>query len=148
MPSERHQAMVEFLFLAFRAFVMASGGKVCFAPLRLRIRQGIFREPDLLLLKSSDDPCRQDRFWTGADLGVEVVSATKPERDLAAKKHDYAEGGVPEYWIVNPSTETITVLTLNGERYRTHGAYKRGQRAESVVLDGFTISVDESFDAD
>ena len=34
------------------------------------------------------------------------------ERDLVDKRGDYAEGRVPEYWIVNPQTETITVLRL------------------------------------
>jgi hypothetical protein len=31
-----------------------------------------------------------------------VVSADKPERDLVEKRGDYAEAGIPEYWIVNP----------------------------------------------
>ena len=80
-----------------------------FAPLRLRIRPGKYREPDLLLLLAASDPRGQNRFWEGADLALEVVSEDKPERDLVGKRADYAEGKVPEYWIVNPLTETITV---------------------------------------
>ena len=62
------------------------------------------------MLVSAADPRRGNRFWLGADLALEVVSADKPERDLVEKRGDYAEGRVPEYWIVNPQTETITVL--------------------------------------
>ena len=89
-PTEKHQSLLKFVFLAFLGFAEPRGGKVQFAPLRLQIRQGKFREPDLLLLLSADDPRRQDRFWLGADLVLEVVSEEKPERDLVDKRSDYA----------------------------------------------------------
>src|SRR6266516_416846 len=50
MPTDKHQAILQFLFLAFLQFVKPRGGKVRFAALRLRIRPGKFREPDLLVL--------------------------------------------------------------------------------------------------
>ena len=81
MPTTQHQAVLKFLFLAFHAFVGPRGGAVFFAPLRLRIRPGKFREPDLLVLLKADDPRRQDAFWLGADLVVEVVSQGDARRD-------------------------------------------------------------------
>jgi Uma2 family endonuclease len=111
MPTDKHQSVLKFLFLAFFGFVEPRG-RVQFAPLRLRIRPGKYREPDLLLVTSATDSRRQNRFWLGADVALEVVSEEKPERDLVEKRGDYAEGGVPEYWIVNPQTETISVLRL------------------------------------
>src|SRR5437667_5814718 len=53
MPTDRHQNILEFLYLAFFHFVKPRSGKVHFAPVRLRIRPGKFREPDLLLLMSA-----------------------------------------------------------------------------------------------
>jgi len=147
MPTDKHQSVLQFLFLAFFHFVQAHGGKVHFAPLRLRIRPDKFREPDLLLLLSAADPRRQNRFWLGADLALEVVSEEKPERDLIDKRGDYAEGHVPEYWIVNPQTETITVLRLQGETYEEAGTYRRGESATSVLLAGFSVAVTAVFDA-
>jgi Uma2 family endonuclease len=148
MPTDRHQAILQFLFLAFLAFVSAQGGTVRFAPLRMQIRKGKYREPDLLLLRSATDTRRQNRFWTGADLALEVVSEDKPERDLVEKRGDYAEGHVPEYWIVNPQNETITVLRLEGDHYLEVGTFGRGQSAAFVVLPGFTVAVATVFDAD
>jgi Uma2 family endonuclease len=148
MPTDRHQNIVEFLFLAFFGFVQPRGGKVHFAPLRLRIRPGKFRESDLLLLLSATDSRRENRYWLGADLALEVVSEEKPERDLVEKRGDYAEGRVPEYWIVNPQTETITVLRLSGDAYQEAGIYRRGESATSVLLAGFTVAVAAIFDAD
>lgn len=147
MPTDRHQSILGFLFLAFHAFVNPLGGKVHFAGLRLRVRPGKIREPDLLLLKDAKDPRRDDRFWSGADLTLEVVSKEKPWRDLIDKRGDYAEGKVPEYWIVNPQNETITVLRLKGKSYIKHGVFRRGSRATSVILPEFSVEVAEVFDA-
>jgi len=148
VPTDKHQSVLKFLFLAFYGFVESRGGRVHFAPLRLQIRPGKFREPDLLLLVSAADSRRQNRFWLGADLALEVVSEEKPERDLVEKRGDYAEGRVPEYWIVNPQTEAITVLRLRGDAYEEVGIYRRGESAASALLAGFAVAVAAVFDAD
>ena len=38
MPTDKHQAISQFLFIALLMFVQPLGGKVQYAPLRLRIR--------------------------------------------------------------------------------------------------------------
>ena len=55
---------------------------------------------------------------------------------------------VPEYWIVNPHTDSITVLRLQGDCYEEAGSYRRGQIAASVLMPGFAVAVDEVFNAD
>lgn len=148
MPTDKHQCILEFLYEAFAAFVRPRGGKVHLAVLRLRVRPGKFREPDLLLLRSARDPRRQDRFWTGADLVLEVVSSGKPHRDLIDKRGEYAEAVVPEYWIVNPLDETVAVLRLEETKYVETGIFRRGEMAASALLAGFTVGVSAIFDAD
>jgi Uma2 family endonuclease len=148
MPTEKHQAILKYLFLAFFAFVEKRGGTVFFAALRLRLKTGTFREPDLLLLRSADDPRRGNAYWTGADLVLEVVSPDDPDRDLVKKRREYSYSGIPEYWIVNPATETITVLRLEGAKYVEHGVFERGQAATSALLSDFSVSVDAALDAD
>jgi Uma2 family endonuclease len=147
MPTDRHQAILGFLFLAFHDFISPKGGKARFSPLRLRIGPRKFREPDLLLLRSAGDPRGENRFWTGADLTLEVVSADKPERDLVQKRGEYALAGVPEYWIVNPETETISVLSLERQEYVEVACHRRGEMAKSVLLSGFAVGVAAVFDA-
>ena len=145
MPTTQHQAILRFLFLAFHAFVGRRGGDVFFAPLRLRIREGKFREPDLLMLLEADDPRRQNEFWLGADLVVEVVSSSDPRRDTVEKRFDYAEAMIPEYWIVNPHDETVTVLTLVGGQYEAHGVFRPGERAAGLCLPDFSVPVRDMF---
>ena len=147
MPTQQHQAISRFLFLALYSFVRGIGGNVFYAPLRLRIRDGKFREPDLLLVTDADDPrCRND-YWFGADLVAEVVSPDNPDRDLIDKRGDYAEADIPEYWTANPVTGTVAVLVLSDGEYREHGVFQPGERADSPNLPGFSVDVKEMFDA-
>lgn len=147
MPTDDHQSLLEFLYDEFRDYVKPRGGKVHFAPVRVRIRARKYREPDLMLLLDANDPRRANRYWGGADLALEVVSEDKPERDLVDKRFDYAEAGIPEYWIANPFTETITVLRLAGDAYIEHGVFKRGEQATSVLLADFAVDVSAALDA-
>src|SRR6185503_14466833 len=90
---------------------------------------------------------RQERYWLGADLVVEIVSPDNPERDTREKRADYAEAGILEYWIVDPQEERITVLRLDGDQYTEHGVFHRGESATSALLQGFAVSVDAVLDA-
>jgi Uma2 family endonuclease len=147
MPTRRHQLILLLLYELFKALVHRLGGIVLVAPMRLQVRRGTFREPDVLMLLQAEDPRNQDSFWLGADIVVEVVSPDRPERDTEEKRREYAEAGIPEYWIVNPLTDTITVLALAGEAYQEHGVFSRGTHATSAMLNGFSVSVDAVFDA-
>ena len=147
VPTFTHQAILALLYRLVHAHLEPRGGVVLFAALRLRIREGKFREPDLLLLCDRSDARCRDRYWLGADLVAEVVSPDDPDRDLVVKRADYAEAGIPEYWIVDPRNETITVLALEGNGYVEHGVFASGDTTTSPLLAGLAIDVTALFDA-
>ena len=147
MPTDEHQSILACLYELFAAFVHGRGGKVLFAPLRLRVAGGTFREPDLLLVRDAADARRGNRFWTGADLVVEIVSPDQPERDIVEKRSDYAGANIPEYWIVDPRSAEVTVLIYRNGAYLDHGTFGRGLQADSPLLPGLAIDVDALFDA-
>ncbi len=146
MPTWRHQKIVEYLFDALRACLRPVGGAVIFAPFRVRIRSGKYREPDLVVLCDSADPRGENRLWHGADLVAEVVSPGSARRDLLEKRLDYAEAGIPEYWIVDPRAERIIVLVLADGRYAEAGICPRGTTATSRLLPGLEVPADALFD--
>ena len=148
MPTDKHQAIVEFLFLLLYDYASRTDGKARFAPLRLRIAGGRYREPDILYLRAADDVRRGERFWTGADLVMEVVSPDDPVRDHATKRNEYAEAGIAEYWIVDPQDESIIVLRLAGQVYVEHGRFVRGQKANSALLAALSADVSIALDAE
>ena len=141
MPTRKHQAILRFFFLALHPVIEGLGGELFFSGLGMRTRPGKFRLPDLLALLDTGDPRNQNQFWHGADWVLEVVSPGDPNRDLVQKRLDYAEAGIPEYWIVNPLNDTVTVLTLAGDQYVEHGLFRPGDRADSPTLPGFTVDV-------
>ena len=52
-------------------------------------------------------------------LVVEIVSPgeIQRDRDYIAKRLQYQDCGIPEYWIVEPKTQSILVLELKGDTY-------------------------------
>ena len=132
MPTDTHQGIIGSLLLIFGDATRRLGGKLLCAPMPLRIYPGRICEPDLLFLANAADPRRQNAYWTGADLVIEVVSPDDPARDLVTKRSEYAQAGIPEYWIVDPQTETITVLRLEEASYVEHGVFGRGESATSA----------------
>ena len=148
LPTDLHQSILLYLFRRFDERVRAEGGVALVGPMRLKIRDSRFREPDLLLLRDARDSRRQNRFWLGADLVVEVVSPDDPDRDYIRKRQDYAEAKVSEYWIVDPQRDEINILSLAQDQYIDQGTYGIQEIASSSLLEGFTLSVAEALNPD
>lgn len=147
MPTDYHQAIAELMHAMLKAFVKPRGGVARIAPIRVRVASGTFREPDVVVLLDANDSRREDRAWQGADLVVEVVSPDDPRRDYVDKRAEYAAAGIAEYWILDPETERVTVLSLANGAY-AGPEFARGADAKSKLLAGFTVSVDALFDAE
>jgi Uma2 family endonuclease len=152
MPTEAHQLIMAFLFEALRNFVRdRDAGLVLFMGLRVRVRPSMVREPDVVFIAKENYSRRSNRYWSGADLVMEVVTPDDKsrDRDHRQKVEDYAEGKIPEYWIVDPQQQTIEVLKYSASSgsYEHHGVYRRGESAASVRLPGFALDVSSVFDA-
>lgn len=148
MPTEPHQLIVAFLYRALLTFVTAHDlGRVLFAPFRIQLWAGKYREPDIVFMLAENDDRRGKQYWEGADLVMEVISEDGRYRDTVTKRREYAWAGIPEYWIVDPRDEKITVLTLAGDSYEVHGEFGRGAEATSTLLEGFSVSVEEVLSA-
>ena len=144
-PTELHQMIVLFLYESLVGFVRNQKlGTVLVAPLRIRLWEGRFREPDVVFMKSEHASRRHSQFWEGADLVMEVVSPDDPDRDTVAKRGEYAQAGIPEYWIVDPQGAEITDLVLDGDEYSEAGRFVLGQSATSVLLPGFAVAVGDA----
>lgn len=147
MPTYWHQRLVRFLFLMLDGFVVKhSLGEATFAPVKVRVGPGKVREPDVVFVVDRHlDRYVTTQYLLGADLVMEVVSPDDPDRDRVTKRQEYAQARIPEYWIVDPDTQRITVLTLSGESYTVHGDFVPGEQATSRLLDGFAVDVTEAF---
>ncbi len=61
------------------------------------------REPDLqVILKSNAGELTETYMHGPADIVIEIVSTESVSRDYGEKFEEYEEGGVGEYWIIDP----------------------------------------------
>ncbi len=146
MVTPFHQDLLMYLCHRLSASIAREDSRrIYLAPLRIRIPGGRHREPDLVLVRPDHIPNRRAAV-VGADLTIEIVSGDSKDRarDFIDKRADYAQARIPEYWIIDPETESITALTMpaGAGEYAVHGEFRPGQQAASVLLPGFSVDVD------
>lgn len=97
------------------------------------------RVPDVLFISKSRLNLLQPNHFEGApDLIMEVVSPDSESRDWREKFKEYEQGGVREYWVIDPNSQHVEVYSLGrGKRYRPI-AEKNGALRSGVVR-GFWI---------
>lgn len=80
-------------------------------------------------------------------LVVEVLSPGKKnrDRDLINKRAQYAKRGIPEYWLIDPVNQTITVLVLESEEYIEAGVFQGSQRVTSSTFPALNLTAQEVF---
>ncbi len=88
-------------------------------------------------------------YYPAPDLVVEVLSKSTAKNDREVKFEDYATHGVAEYWIVDPTRQTVELFAIDAdtEAYKTLGLFRVGETVSSQLLTGFTIPVKAIFDA-
>jgi Uma2 family endonuclease len=148
MPSELHQLLVAYLYRVLADFVGTSGqGTVLFAPFPVKLWEGKIREPDIVFMRREHAARRHPHFWQGADLVIEVISPDDRRRDSETKRREYALAAIPEYWLVDPTDRTVTILVRDADSglYSIHGVFEAGHRASSATLAGFAVDIDALF---
>ncbi|CBN55929.1 MULTISPECIES: Uma2 family endonuclease [Kamptonema] len=80
-------------------------------------------------------------------LVIEVVSPgeIQRDRDYIAKKRQYQDCCIPEYWIVDPQTQTILVLELRGDIYIELGSFTNNDLLLSPGFRELNLRVSEVF---
>src|SRR5438445_6373278 len=72
MPTTAHQLLVAFLYGALLAHSSPKRlGRPLFAPLKMRLWPGTYREPDIIFMLQENAGRIQNAFWDRADLVME-----------------------------------------------------------------------------
>lgn len=144
MPTILHQRIVAYLYEQLLIYVRRTlaGALVLFAPVRVRLSPSKYREPDIVVLLPEHQDRIYEQYLDLPDLVMEIVSPDNRSLDIQTKRREYARAGIPEYWIVDPEAERITVLALQADHYIEYGVFKSTEIARSKVLNGFEVNVD------
>jgi Uma2 family endonuclease len=101
-------------------------------------------KPDISVVLSRNAERIKDFGVVGApDLVIEILSPSSAHIDRVRKVAVYATFEVPEYWIVDPETETILAQTLSGGRYRPMPS--DDGRIHSLQIEGLEIDPADVF---
>ena len=121
-------------------------GIVIISDYKVRLRARKYREPDILFIKEAHRSGIKKNYCEKADLVIEVVSEKNRRHDIRKKRIEYASAGSPEYWIVDPEKELITILILKGKgkSFTELGSFHKGQRAAFKSLPGCSVDVSEA----
>ncbi len=80
-------------------------------------------------------------------LVIEVVSPgeLQRERDYIAKRLQYQDCGIAEYWIVDPDAQTILVLELTGKTYTEVGSFSGNEQVRSSQFRELNLTAEQIF---
>jgi Uma2 family endonuclease len=105
------------------------------------------RQPDLLLVHRDRISIITKRGIEGApDLVVEVLSPYSSRRDRLDKSKVYAKYGIPEYWIVDPSNESLEQYILAAGGYALNDVYCGDLLVHSERIACISFSMKEMLD--
>lgn len=105
--------------------------------------------PDMMYVSEELSKTMGDKR-TSADIVFEYASKSTAVYDRTTKADTHLALGVRELWIVDSSIRTIEVRRASSHEGRPvweRSRYSVGESAESSVLQGWKVSVDELFEA-
>lgn len=146
-PNLDHQQLIGFLYRMVCAHLDGTVPRLGWAWLGVGVALSdrLSPIPDLVFVRAERASLLRLNFVEGVpDLLAEVLS-TDRRRDLVMKRQWYAEAGVPEYWIIDPVNDIITVLELVGSEYAERAVLGRDDTLTTPTIPGFALSLERLF---
>ena len=103
--SREHSDVGLFLLSLMKSFVETKDlGVVLYDPFQMKTGPDLpGRAPDILFVAKKNLPRLKRLFLEGpGDLVVEIISPSSRAVDRGEKFFEYEEGGVPEFWLIDP----------------------------------------------
>jgi Uma2 family endonuclease len=118
--SSRHDDLAIFLRKLLDAYLEEKPiAVVKNAPFVMRLADS-FREPDLQVILNTNLGGLTDTAMLGsADICIEIVSRESATRDYGAKRIEYEQAGVTEYWLIDPIRQLAEFYRLVEGRYQS-----------------------------
>ena len=146
-PVPRHQKIQVKLTSVLHTYVEGhSLGEVYCAPIDLVLSMVDIVQPDLLFVAKHRMRIIAEKNIIGIpNLIVEIVSPSSIRRDREEKLNLYQRYALPEYWIVDPETETIEVYLYAESRLEKVEILKSGDQFRSRQVPGLIVEAAEVF---
>lgn len=141
-PSRIHQTILSELHTVINNYIKSKGGscRVYPAPFAVKLWENrkTIVEPDISVI--CDRNKLTDRGCTGApDWIIEIVSPSNSSHDYILKLNLYANAGVREYWIVDPSKKSVFVYYLEQDHFNAE-AYPFNNSIKVNIYEDLSIN--------
>jgi Uma2 family endonuclease len=141
-----HAIVATWLTICIGTWARERGGYVL-GDLKLRIAARRGRIPDLCIyLPEQARPRRDDALVTRLpSIVIEIVSPERSDtrRDRVEKTRDYADAGIPWYWIVDPQQRVLEIYELGRQARYFHAlGAAQGVIAEVPGCEGLALDLD------
>jgi Uma2 family endonuclease len=151
-PDLPHQLVLRELYDALRAWQRqaARHGEVMW-PLDVQIDERNVFSPDLLWYAEGHAPMLGDaRPYPVPDLAIEIRSPSTWRYDIGAKKAAYERNGLPELWLVDPTTNDGFVFRRSSVKAASFDVALELGPADTLTspqLPGFAVALATIFPA-
>lgn len=112
------------------------------------------RFPDLTIIREEHIQLLRNRNTIRLSMAppllvVEIVSPgeLQRDRDYIAKRMQYQDLGIPEYWIFNPQEKTVLILELSEDGYTEVNTFRNDEVIESPQFKELHLTAIEIFAA-
>ena len=103
-------------------------------------------QPDLVVLCDYEkDINEKDRYKGTPALAVEILSASTRSKDKIKKMDLYMDGGVGEFWVVDPEKRNIGVYTFQNFDLAGDAYFSEGETAASGLFPGLAVEAQAVF---
>lgn len=146
-PLITHQKVSGNIYKALSHFVNNQKlGEVLYAPVDVVLSEEDVVQPDILFITQERLDILTDKNVRGApDLVIEVLSPSTREWDREFKRKLYEKFGVREYWIVDLNAQSIEILQMTDEGFKTTRVYTQGAHLASPLLKNFSLAIGDVF---
>lgn len=146
-PNVDHQELIGFLYRMVCAYLDGTTPRVGRALLGvgLALSDTMMLIPDLTFVRTERRDVVRPNYIDGVpDLVVEALS-TNHRHDLTLKRGWYAAAGIPEYWILDPVNDTLTVLELSSNEYSERAVLGPDDTLTTPMMPGFELALERLF---
>ncbi|MCK5199222.1 MAG: Uma2 family endonuclease [Spirochaetales bacterium] len=152
-PTRKHQDIFRNLFKELVIYLDDKDCTVYAAPFDVRLPKGFQTDDEIKTVVQPDISvfCDEEKLDEKGAIGapdfiIEILSPSTAAKDLKEKFFLYESVGVKEYWIVDPSNETLTVYSLGkDEKYPRGVVYAGEDKVKVGIFEDLEIEMENVF---
>ena len=147
-PNLRRQRVRVALSTRLNMFIKERAlGELFSAPCDVVLSDSDVVQPDLLFVSRERGHLLSggENVRGAPDLVIEIRSPATADRDRGYKRELYGRHGVTEYWLVDPTAETVSVHRQRAGGLAVIHTFGREQTLRSPLLAGLELHLDDVF---